>query len=277
VIIPVLALLNNDVDTDSQLTIKTLVGATFTDSTHQFVQIASPATNTDVHFTYTVTDGVNPESSAVDVTVTHTSTLTTTTQADFLISSGNTTWTPNADNGKDILVAGTSATNVLHGGNAEDLLFTNGNATNVLWGDNGNDTLVVRGTSANNELHGGSGQDTFAFMAGTATNNTTTISDFDTGNGGDTLDLSGLLASLSASAREGAVRFHYQNGQDHYLNNDSAAAINSDGNVAVQVNLNDGGGWKTLATMTDTGGNLSGNSEIINVMLNAGQTQQYHV
>lgn len=275
VVIPVAGLLWNDTDPDSVLSIKTLTGATFTDSTHQFVQISSPALNADAQFSYTVTDGINPESTPVTVTVTHVGSLTTTNQADFLIDAGNTTWTPSTGNGKDIIVVGSSATNIVHGDNDADLLFTNGNGTNILWGDNGNDTLVVRGNNATNELHGGNGVDTFSFLAGWTGNGLNTISDFDTGPGGDILDLSGLLDSISGNKAD-HVRFVYGNGSTHLLSDEANAPPAVEGNVTVQVNLS-GSNWINVATMVDTGSNLSMNSNVINTMLDHATIQQFHV
>jgi VCBS repeat-containing protein len=156
----------------------------------------------------------------------------------------------------------------------EDLIITDSSlGGNNITGGSGND-IIIGGKGAD-VLRGGVGSDTFRYLVGDD-NAIDTLADFETGANGDTIDLSDLLSGLAVGDRESHVRFHYSNGADHYLNNDGAAPVNVNGtSVALQVDL--GSGWKTIASINDTGGNLTGSHDAINMMLTAGTTAQYHI
>lgn len=308
--IPVTALLWNDKDTDGDaLSIASVTG---NGSAAGKVSLSSDGQyvlfpyQTDATFSYTVSDGhggtqtatatihvglpsdVSGDNFLIDMSLGGANFLGGTGH-DILIANNGTGTNVFGDSqanpdtftsgsGNDLIIGSDqSVGDKLFGGKGDDTIY--GRAGNdELYGDVGNDTLV--GGVGSDTLAGGTGSDTFKYLLGDMTGGgADTINDFQTGQNGDTIDLSGLLSNLSASAREGAVRFHYSDGSDHLLSNDAAAPINVDGTaVALQVNLNDGGGWKTVANIVDTGTNLSGGSEVINMMLNAGQAaHQYHV
>ena len=127
---------------------------------------------------------------------------------------------------------------------------------------------VIVGGQGADQLTGGSGADTFRYRAGDA-NAADTILDFQTGSSGDILDLSGLLAAVSGNKGD-HVRFLYAGGGTHVVSDDGTAPPSVEGAVTVQVELT-AGTWTSVATMNDTGSNLSAGSEQIRMLLDATQ------
>jgi Ca2+-binding RTX toxin-like protein len=92
-------------------------------------------------------------------------------------------------------VIGSNYADYLTGSASADVL-KGGGGNDVLDGGNGNDTLV--GGAGADTLTGGAGSDTFAFVSGDAAS-VDTVVDFQTGVGGDLLDVSSLLIGYTGS------------------------------------------------------------------------------
>jgi hypothetical protein len=158
--------------------------------------------------------------------------------------------------------------------------MTAGDGNDVLFGMDGNDNLsgqnnddILVGGTGNDTLSGGSGSDTFKWMAGDlAGNSVDIITDFTTGVGGDTLDLTELLTAYGAADRANHVRFEYSDNSTR-LASAATPANGPDGSITVQVETA-ANVWTDVAVLTDTGANLSGSSEILQIMLNQANTQQ---
>src|SRR3546814_15871916 len=67
-----------------------------------------------------------------------------------------------------------------------------------LFGQEGDDTLI--GGTGNDTLSGGSGSDTFRWGSETSAGEADIIADFESGAGGDVLDVSGLLPGVAPGA-----------------------------------------------------------------------------
>jgi large repetitive protein len=110
-------------------------------------------------------------------------------------------------------IFGTMGNDLLHGGAGDDYL-NGGDGNDTLYGDAGNDQLIggagndslsggsgndlLNGGTGNDVLAGGSGADTFQFNS--VADGHDTITDFQVGTGGDTIDLDALFDALGASA-----------------------------------------------------------------------------
>lgn len=166
--------------------------------------------------------------------------------------------TLNGQDGNDTLF-GQSGDDSLNGGAGNDFL-AGGSGDDILVGGTGEDILL--GGTDNDTLTGGAGVDTFKFaVSGTA--NADSIEDFVTGATGDIVDLSELLSGLSGNLTDN-VRFEYANGATHQLNSGSAAPAQN-GDVTIQVDT--GSGWQKVATIQDTGGNLTAGADTIRIIL----------
>ena len=98
------------------------------------------------------------------------------------------------DLGLDILLNAMAGDDIIRASTGNDTLY--GDAGNdVLFGGAGNDTIV--GGSGADVLTGGSGSDTFMYLKTDAAA-VDTITDFDTGVGGDMLGIGDLLSGYSA-------------------------------------------------------------------------------
>lgn len=86
------------------------------------------------------------------------------------------------------------------------------------------------------------------------------------------IDLSGLLASVSGNKAD-AVRFVDGGGHTSLASANGSGVLN-DGDLKIQVDT--GSGWTDVATIKDTGANLTGGDNIIKMMLDTVQ-QQVHV
>jgi Ca2+-binding RTX toxin-like protein len=160
-------------------------------------------------------------------------------------------------------IFGTAFADTLHGTALNDY-FNGGGGKDTLIGGGGSDTLI-----------GGAGSDTFKWLAGdVAGGSLDTILDFETGAAGDILDLSGVLSGVSGNKAD-HVRVLYT--ADNFTQLASAAgaphAVNGD--IRIQVNLS-GSAWTDVATIHDTGPNLTPGNEVIKMMLD-NSTQQVHV
>ncbi|MGJ5176990.1 tandem-95 repeat protein [Bradyrhizobium oligotrophicum] len=177
--------------------------------------------------------------------------------ADYTIASGAT-----GSGGNDI-IAGTHGSETLNGGTGNDLLFGNG-GNDVLIGGKGSDLLV-----------GGAGSDTFTWQSGDLSGGGLDILvDFESGAGGDVIDLSGLLASVSGNHAD-AVRFVDSGGHSSLASANGSGVLNN-GDLTLQVNT--GSGWTSVATIKDTGTNLTGGDDVIKMIIDNSQTQmQVHV
>jgi serralysin len=113
-----------------------------------------------------------------------------------------------AESRKSNLLAGDHTSNTIHGGSGDDRIFGRGGNDRIKAGA-GDDIIV--GGRGNDVMRGGADDDTFVFRGSAATASKSgspsgwgkdTILDFeqDTGNGGDTLDLSALGLSATEQA-----------------------------------------------------------------------------
>ncbi|GEM_PF-2156852 len=180
--------------------------------------------------------------------------------------------------GNDYII-GHGGYNVLTGDAGDDILFaspTSGH-TSFLDGGTGNDTLHSGHVNGTTTLTGGTGTDTFVFHTyslptgnGGATN---TITDFQTGSGGDIIDLRDLLPDLDTLDLEELVRFKYANNTTSGLG-DAPQSVNGD--VVLQVNLSDNQ-WTNVVIIKDTGSNLTIGADIINIILDDSGTKQYDI
>jgi T1SS-143 domain-containing protein len=162
--------------------------------------------------------------------------------------------------GDDVLLGG-SGNDTIRAGDGNDILV-GGTGDDILYGEIGHDLLI--GGQGSDTLTGGNGNDTFKWeaddLAGGAVD---FIADFDTGFGGDILDLSELLAGISGNKAD-HVRFQYSGGQTELVS-DTGAPPSVNGDVTLQVNLT--GTWVDVATIKDTGSNLRDSSDTIRLIL----------
>ena len=135
------------------------------------------------------------------------------------------------DSGNDVIIGGGSS-NTLWGGTGDDDL-TAGGSSNVLYGEAGDDTLDT-GESGSSTLAGGAGDDVYQINVTSATNSNQFTTFIDDSDGDDTLDLSGVVDSVSQLSFAGNYSdlFIYvsdNNGNrigtitvnDHFISNDS--------------------------------------------------------
>ena len=184
------------------------------------------------------------------------------------------------DDGNDFLDGG-NGNDTIYGGTGHDILL-GGNGNDFLYGEDGNDILL--GGAGNDKLDGGSGDDlliggagsdtltggwgvdTFKFQPGDLTGGAVDyISDFQTGSNGDIIDLSELLSGASGNKAD-LVRFEYANGATELLSH-SGSAPGVNGDVTLQVNVS--GTWTDVATIHDTGSNLTNHDDIIRILLDS--------
>jgi T1SS-143 domain-containing protein len=149
-------------------------------------------------------------------------------------------------------------------------------------GSNFNDTIigsssadVLIGGRGGDQLTGNGGSDTFKWQAGDLTGGgLDNILDFQSGSGGDVIDLSGLLAGVSGNHAD-AVRFVDGNGHSSLASANGSSVLNN-GDLTLQVNL--GSGWTNVATIKDTGSNFTGGDDVIKMILDNSHAQtQVHV
>ncbi|BAM90588.1 putative outer membrane adhesin like protein, multiple VCBS domains [Bradyrhizobium oligotrophicum S58] len=143
----------------------------------------------------------------------------------------------------------------------------------VINGSSSNDVLV--GGAGSDQLTGNGGSDTFKWNAGDlAGGGLDTILDFQTGTSGDVIDLSGLLASVSGNHAD-AVRFVDSGGHSSLASANGSSVLNN-GDLTLQVNT--GSGWTNVATIKDTGGNLTAGDDVIKMIIDNSHAQtQVHV
>jgi Ca2+-binding RTX toxin-like protein len=161
---------------------------------------------------------------------------------------------------------GTAADNDLIGSNAADTLSGLG-GHDLLFGGAGDDTLI--GGTGSDTLRGGTGSDTFKWLSGDLSGGgIDTILDFETGPNGDVIDFSGLLAGVSGNKAD-HVRFVYSDGATQ-LASANGTPHAADGDIKIQVNLS-GSTWTDVATIHDTGPNLTAGDEVLKLLLDSSQ------
>ena len=152
---------------------------------------------------------------------------------------------------------------ILHGTALNDY-FNGGGGNDTLIGGGGSDTLI-----------GGAGSDTFKWLNGdVASGSLDTILDFETGAAGDIIDLSGVLSSVSG-AKADHVRVLYTADNFTQLASATGTPHAADGDIRIQVNLS-GSAWTDVATIHDTGPNLTAGNEVIRMMLDNSTQVQVH-
>lgn len=121
-------------------------------------------------------------------------------------------------NGGDTITGVGSVVNYLYGFGGNDSI-TGAGLADILVGGTGNDTLSglggddnLFGGQGNDRLTGGSGSDVFIMGSSGALNDSDTITDFATGNGGDVLDVSAFLPGATFSASDFIVATNGWNG-----------------------------------------------------------------
>lgn len=162
-------------------------------------------------------------------------------------------------------LVGTNGDDVILGSFDDDVLKGN-DGDDHLEGRDGNDTLegglgddIIIGGAGDDHMTGGAGRDTFAYNAGDLDDvlNGDTITDFQLGDGGDTLDLSGLLNGAPG-------------GLDKFLDFE-VTNINA-GTAQVQIHVDTTGhenfnGATPLATIEVSGFAAGDNADVIEAML----------
>jgi T1SS-143 domain-containing protein len=153
--------------------------------------------------------------------------------------------------------------------------LTGNTGNDLLFGNGGNDILI--GGVGSDLLSGGAGVDTFRWLAGDLTGGgVDTILDFQTGAGGDILDLRGLLADYSTN-KASHVRFEYSDvNHTTQLASSGAAPPAFEGDVTVQVETS-ANVWTNVAVIHDAVGNLTAGNEVIQMMINSSTAGSYHV
>ncbi|XUM24916.1 beta strand repeat-containing protein [Bradyrhizobium oligotrophicum S58] len=143
----------------------------------------------------------------------------------------------------------------------------------VINGSSLSDVLI--GGAGSDKLTGNGGADTFKWNAGDLTGGgLDTILDFQSGTSGDVLDLSGILAGVSGNHAD-AVRFVDSGGHTSLASADGSGVL-SNGDLTLQINA--GSGWTNVATIKDTGTNLTGGDDVIKMILDNSHAQtQVHV
>ncbi len=170
--------------------------------------------------------------------------------------------------GNDTLYGG-DGTDILEGGDNDDSLY-GGAASDSLLGGNGADILV--GGQGDDILVGGSGSDTFRYQSGDLTNAPygDVIKDFKVAtiaNGGDVLDVSDLLPTLTQSqlTSGGYLKFEYVSGDANTTV--VKLSIDADGSAV------GGSVYTPLATITMTGAGTIDPTAIMNKLLANGEIQ----
>jgi VCBS repeat-containing protein len=159
----------------------------------------------------------------------------------------------NGDSGNDLL-NGDAGQDYINGGAGSDSLY-GGDGNDTLEGDSGNDRLLggdgadqVEGGGGNDTLNGGSGNDSLnggagnntltgglgndTFIIGDIANSKTTITDFETGNPNEKIDLSGHsgihgFSSLNITKSGNNSIIHLGDKQDIILNNINPNSLNA--------------------------------------------------
>jgi hypothetical protein len=159
--------------------------------------------------------------------------------------------------GGDDTLFGSDGDDILHGGAGNDILI-GGSGGDITHGGDGSDTLV--GGAGDDIMTGGAGQDVFRYMAGDLGSviDGDTITDFELGAGGDSLDLQALLTGATAGTL------------DQYL--DFTVTNIAGGEATVEINVDPAGTGNhatTLATITVTGVGAGDTADsIIDTMIN---------
>jgi Ca2+-binding RTX toxin-like protein len=141
-------------------------------------------------------------------------------------------------------------------------LIDGGGGNDLIFGQEGDDTLL--GGTGDDTVSGGSGADVFRWGSETSAGETDTLTDFQTGAGGDVLDLSALLSGVAAGDDGDEL--------DAYLN------VTFDGtSTTVAIDANGDGSGFTDVTVTIQGVDLTGGSavqaDIIDALLTDGNLQ----
>jgi len=186
--------------------------------------------------------------------------------------------TVSLSSGNNFVAGELDTANKITGGTGKDLIF-GGNANDVLSGAGGSDYLsggggndTLSGGTGNDTLRGGDGADTFKFAESGSTNYDSIV-DYSSGEG-DVIDLSSLLASVSGN-RADSVRFVDGGNHKSLASADGSGTLN-DGDLTLQVKLS--GSWTDVATIKDTGANLTAGNDVIKLILDSTQAQiQAHV
>lgn len=221
--------------------------------------------DTDV-FTYTVAqpDG---DSSTADLTINFSESVGETGSAasETLVLSVDSGGSMSGLGGNDHLIGGDGddslsggdGSDVLEGGLGNDLL-DGGAGSDFLSGGAGNDTLV--GGAGDDVMTGGAGQDVFRYVAGDLDGviDGDSITDFELGSGGDTLDLGALLSGATLGTLDQFLDFTVTN--------------IAGGEATVEINVDPAGTGNhatTLATITVTGVGVGDTADtIIDTMIN---------
>jgi Ca2+-binding RTX toxin-like protein len=141
-------------------------------------------------------------------------------------------------------------------------LIDGGGGGDLIFGQEGDDTII--GGTGDDTLSGGSGADVFRWGSETSAGETDILTDFETGAGGDVLDLSALLSGVAAGDDGDEL--------DAYLD------ITFDGtNTTVAIDANGDGSGFTDVAVTIQGVDLTGGSavqaDIIDALLTDGNLQ----
>ena len=94
----------------------------------------------------------------------------------------------------------------ISGGAGNDIIYGQG-GNDSIDGGTGNDTII--GGTGNDTMSGGAGQDVFRYLAGDLNSviDGDTITDFELGSGGDSLDLAAVLNGATAGALDQFLDF----------------------------------------------------------------------
>ena len=158
---------------------------------------------------------------------------------------------------------GLATADELTGTGGMDLLDGRGGA-DWLDGGNGNDVLI--GGIGGDNLKGGADVDLFRWNSGDLAGDAIDyIADLETGDNADILDLSGLLGDWGTSDHEAHVRINYGNDTYHVLSSNDPPPDNAGNDVTLQVETADG--WKNVATLHDSGTNLTSGGDIVKFIL----------
>ncbi len=132
-------------------------------------------------------------------------------------------------------VIGTNLDDTITGSSLNDVLM-GGAGNDTLHGGAGNDTLI--GGAGADTLEGGSGSDSFVFLKGDAAS-IDTISDFTTGAGGDSLDISSVLSDSGVSTGTLAdyVSIREYNGNTIVSVDADAGGVASAQDIAILTNV----------------------------------------
>lgn len=132
-------------------------------------------------------------------------------------------------------VIGTNLDDTITGSSLNDVLM-GGAGNDTLHGGAGNDTLI--GGAGADTLEGGSGSDSFVFLKGDAAS-VDTISDFTTGAGGDSLDISSVLSDSGVSTGTLAdyVSIREYNGNTIVSVDADAGGVASAQDIAILTNV----------------------------------------